>query len=226
MLVVSSKVLDRLTPSQRDLTRSLADIFAAAGKELYLVGGIVRDALLGRARLADLDFATSAQPPRTRELIESAGASSVYLVGERFGTIGAIFGEEPDRLQVEVTTYRREAYPDEQRFPEVAFDATLVDDLARRDFTMNAIAVDAGSGEISDPWGGEADIAQALVRAVGAPDERFLEDPLRLLRAACGRGRGEPRATARPRERSLGSHGSRRAAGSSPPRGALGGSIA
>src|SRR5918994_5879073 len=124
MLVVSSKVLDRLTPSQRDLTRSLADIFGAAGKELHLVGGIVRDALLGRARLADLDFATSAQPPRTRELIESAGASSVYLVGERFGTIGAIFGEEPDRLRVEVTTYRREGSPDKKRFPVVVVVST------------------------------------------------------------------------------------------------------
>jgi poly(A) polymerase len=181
---VSTKVFVRLTSPQRDLTRSLADVFGAAGEELFLVGGIVRDALLGRARLADLDFATSAQPPRTRELIESAGASSVYLVGERFGTIGAIFGEEPDRLQVEVTTYRREAYPGEHRFPEVAFDATLADDLGRRDFTMNAIAVDAGSGEMTDPWQGEADIAQALVRAVGDPDERFAEDPLRLLRAA------------------------------------------
>ena len=181
---MSSEVLDRLTPSQRAVTVLLADAFAGAGEELYLVGGIVRDALLGRAMFADLDFATSAQPPRTRELLESAGASSVYLVGERFGTIGAIFGEAPDRLQVEVTTYRREAYPDEHRFPEVAFDATLVDDLARRDFTMNAIAIDAGSGEILDPWAGEADIAQALVRAVGDPDERFLEDPLRLLRAA------------------------------------------
>jgi poly(A) polymerase len=87
-------------------------------------------------------------------------------------------------LQVEVTTYRREAYPDDHRFPEVAFDATLVDDLARRDFTMNAIAIDAGSGEMLDPWAGEADIALAMVRAVGDPDERFLEDPLRLLRAA------------------------------------------
>jgi poly(A) polymerase len=181
---VSSEVLDRLTPSQRDVTVLLADAFGGAAAELYLVGGIVRDALLGRAMFADLDFATSARPPQTRELLESVGASSVYLVGERFGTIGAIFGEAPDRLQVEVTTYRREAYPDEHRFPEVAFDATLVDDLARRDFTMNAMAIHAGSGEILDPWAGEADIAQALVRAVGDPDERFLEDPLRLLRAA------------------------------------------
>src|SRR3712207_3703450 len=134
--------------------------------------------------LADLDFATSAKPPRTREVLESVGASSVYLVGERFGTIGAIFGEEPHRLHVEVTTYRRETYPHEDRFPDVAFDATLIDDLSRRDFTMNAIAIGAESGEIIDPWHGEADIAQSLVRAVGDPDERFVEDPLRLLRAA------------------------------------------
>src|SRR5215204_7386737 len=185
MLVMSSKVLDHLTQPQHDLTQLLAGAFDDAGEQLYLVGGIVRDALLGRAQLADLDFATSALPPRSRELLEIAGASSVYLVGERFGTIGAIFGEEPpDRLRVEVTTYRREDYPDQHRFPEVAFDATLADDLGRRDFTMNAIAVDAGSGEMIDPWQGEADIAQALVRAVGDPDERFAEDPLRLLRAA------------------------------------------
>ena len=182
--VASGSSLDQLTPHQREITRSLASAFGAAGEELYLVGGIVRDALLGRAMLADLDFATSAAPPRTRELLESSGAPSVYLVGERFGTIGAVYGEDPHRLHVEVTTYRRETYPDEHRFPEVAFDATLIDDLARRDFTMNAIAIDAGSGKKIDPWDGEADIAQSLVRAVGDPEERFAEDPLRLLRAA------------------------------------------
>ena len=96
MLVASGKSLDRLTPAQREITRSLASAFGAAGEELYLVGGIVRDALLGRAMLADLDFATSAAPPRTRELLESAGATSVYLVGERFGTIGAVFGQDAE----------------------------------------------------------------------------------------------------------------------------------
>jgi poly(A) polymerase len=184
VLVVSGKVLDQLTPLQRRVTQLLAGAFGTAGEELFLVGGIVRDALLGRARRADLDFATSAQPSRTRELLESVGAPSVYLVGERFGTIGAVFDEEANRLHVEVTTYRREAYPDEHRFPQVAFDATLADDLGRRDFTMNAIAVHASSGEKTDPWDGEADIAQSVVRAVGDPDERFAEDPLRLLRAA------------------------------------------
>jgi poly(A) polymerase len=183
-LVASGKSLDRLTPPQQEITRSLASAFGAAGEQLYLVGGIVRDALLGRAMLADLDFATSTAPPRTRELLESAGATSIYLLGERFGTIGAVFGQDPDRLHVEVTTYRRETYPDENRFPQVAFDATLRDDLARRDFTMNAIAIDARSGKKIDPWDGEADIAQSLVRAVGVPGERFAEDPLRLLRAA------------------------------------------
>ena len=182
--VASGKSLDRLTPLQQEITLSLASAFDAADEELYLVGGIVRDALLGRAMLADLDFATSAAPPRTRELLESAGSTSVYLVGERFGTIGAVFDQDPARLHVEVTSYRRETYPDEHRFPDVAFDATLIDDLARRDFTMNAVAIDAGSGKKIDPWDGEADIAQSLVRAVGVPDERFAEDPLRLLRAA------------------------------------------
>jgi poly(A) polymerase len=182
--VASGNSLDRLTPIQHEVTQSLAGAFGAANEELYLVGGIVRDVLLGRAMLADLDFATSAAPPRTRELLESAGATSVYLIGERFGTIGAIFDDDPDRLRVEVTTYRRETYPDEHRFPDVAFDATLIDDLARRDFTMNALAIDARSGEMIDPWDGEADIAQSLLRAVGDPTERFAEDPLRLLRAA------------------------------------------
>ena len=92
---------------------------------------------------ADLDFATSAQPNDTQALLNQAGSDSVYLVGERFGTIGAIFTCPPDNIQVEITTFRREAYPDATRFPTVAFDATLDDDLDRRDFTMNAIAVEA-----------------------------------------------------------------------------------
>ena len=176
--------LHRLTPPQQAVTRKLVSVFDTAGEELFLVGGIVRDALLALAIPADLDFATSASPAQSREFLEAAGASSVYLVGERFGTVGAVFGELPNRLGVEVTTYRREVYPDETRFPVVAFDATITDDLSRRDFTMNAIAIEAKSGKIFDPWGGEGDIARSLVRAVGDPDQRFSEDPLRLLRAA------------------------------------------
>lgn len=179
-----NSLLDRLSAEQQAVTLALADTFRASGDELFLVGGIVRDALLEGSLPADLDLATSAPPARTRELLEHAGASTVYLVGERFGTVAAIFGQPPDHISVEITTYRREVYPDETRFPDVEFDVTLLDDLARRDFTMNAIAVNASTGEVVDPWGGEADIALALVRAVGDADERFVEDPLRLLRAA------------------------------------------
>ena len=182
--IVNSSLLGRLPAQQHAINRDLAQAFAAAGAELYLVGGVVRDVLLGADNPGDLDYATSATPAQTRALLESSAAASVYLVGERFGTVAAVFGEEPDRLSVEITTYRREVYPDETRFPEVAFDATVVDDLGRRDFTMNAIAIDATSGAVLDPWDGEADIAQALVRAVGEADDRFAEDPLRLLRAA------------------------------------------
>lgn len=177
-------VLGRLSPAQAHVTRALAQAFAQAGEELYLVGGVVRDAILGSPLPSDLDFATSATPGRSQDLVEAAGADAVYLVGERFGTVGAIFGEGADRTPVEITTYRLETYPDETRFPDVAFGASLQDDLSRRDFTMNAIAVSATTGEVFDPSGGEVDIALALIRAVGNPEERFAEDPLRLLRAA------------------------------------------
>ncbi len=180
----NSFVLHRLTPLQQAVARQLVNVFDGAGKELFLVGGVVRDSLLELAVPTDLDFATSAPATLSRELLEAAGASSVYLVGERFGTVGAVFGELPTRLGVEVTTYRREVYLDETRFPAVAFNATITDDLSRRDFTMNAIAVEVKSGKIVDPWGGEGDIARSLIRAVGDPDQRFSEDPLRLLRAA------------------------------------------
>ncbi|MFN8661857.1 MAG: HD domain-containing protein [Thermomicrobiales bacterium] len=181
---MTGSILEHLPAPQREISAHLAQVFAEAGHELFLVGGIVRDAILNLPFPADLDFATSAPTNITQSLLESAGAASTYAIGERYGTIGAVFGEPAERSQIEITTYRREIYPDATRFPEVAFDATLTDDLARRDFTMNAIAINALSGEVIDPWGGEADIALAIVRAVGEPAERFAEDPLRLLRAA------------------------------------------
>ncbi|HEU5431520.1 MAG TPA: HD domain-containing protein, partial [Thermomicrobiales bacterium] len=180
----SSSLLARLTPRQRMVTDRLAARFREAGEGLYLVGGIVRDLLLGRDLPADLDFTTSAVPELTQRLAAEAGAVSIYLVGERFGTVGAVFGSEPERLLVEITTYRQEHYPDVTRFPVVRFGAALADDLSRRDFTINAIAADAVTGAIVDPFGGEADIALGVLHAVGDPDERFAEDPLRLLRAA------------------------------------------
>ena len=177
-------ILAALAPRQREVTARLARAFASAERELYLVGGIVRDVLLERPLPNDLDFATSARPEETQRLGKAAGAAADYLVGERFGTVGFVFGDGADRIPVEITTYRREHYPDETRFPAVEFGARLEDDLARRDFTVNAIATDAASGELVDPYEGQADIALGVLRAVGDPEERFAEDPLRLLRAA------------------------------------------
>jgi poly(A) polymerase len=176
--------LDALHARQRATTEALGRAFAEAGHELYLVGGIVRDHLLGRSLPNDLDFATSAKPEETCHLARLAGANDVYLVGERFGTVGLVYAAADDRLDVEITTYRREHYPDESRFPAVELGGRLVDDLARRDFTANAIAVEALTGEIVDPFDGRADVAMAVLRTVGDADERFAEDPLRLLRAA------------------------------------------
>jgi poly(A) polymerase len=158
--------------------RSLARAFAGAGRSLYLVGGPVRDELLG-GTTNDYDFTTNAEPHEIRKLIRDAGADNIYTMGERFGTIGGIFGD----ARVEITTYRSENYTPGSRKPRVAFDTTLEGDLARRDFTINAMARPAGGGELIDPFGGQADLQAKVIRAVGNPDERFSEDPLRLMRA-------------------------------------------
>lgn len=171
-------ILDRLPSPLRDITQRLAATFAAHGQELYLVGGVVRDLLLGRP-VTDLDLTTSAEPPQTKQLGQEAGAEAIYTVGEAFGTIGLVF----DGVTVEITTFREEHYPTPDRHPEVRYGTTLHGDLARRDFTINAIAVDLNSGEIIDPFGGREDLARRLIRAVGSPRERFAEDPLRILRA-------------------------------------------
>ncbi|MBX5489992.1 MAG: HD domain-containing protein [Chloroflexi bacterium] len=157
---------------------ALAERFRAAGYECFLVGGAVRDALLGR-ETTDIDLATNAEPPAVKALLQASGAEAVWAVGERFGTIGAKLAG----LHVEVTTYRAEEYTPGSRKPVVRFGQTLEGDLARRDFTINAIAQDLRTGALIDPFGGQADLQARLVRAVGDPDERFAEDPLRLLRA-------------------------------------------
>ncbi|MBA3413627.1 MAG: HD domain-containing protein [Chloroflexia bacterium] len=180
----SAAVLAALAPGQRLVAEALGRQWDAAGEELYLVGGIVRDALLGRELPADLDLTTSALPGRTEALATAAGARSIFLIGQEYGTVGAVFGADPAPVVAEITTYRAEHYPDETRFPAVRFGVALADDLSRRDFTANAIAADPRTGRIVDPFGGQADIAQGVLRAVGDPDERFAEDPLRLLRAA------------------------------------------
>src|SRR5437879_3930640 len=128
---------------------SLANAFARAGKSLYLVGGTVRDDLLG-VPTNDYDFTTDAEPAEIKPLVNQAGADALYTVGERFGTIGAIFGD----LRVEITTYRSESYTPGSRKPKVAFGQSLEDDLSRRDFTINAMARDSAGSEIVDPFGG------------------------------------------------------------------------
>ena len=156
----------------------LAQSFQRAGFALYLVGGPVRDRILGRES-TDLDFTTDARPPEIKVLLRRAGADHIYAVGERFGTIGAVFGAMP----VEITTYRSETYEPGSRKPSVTFGRTLEGDLARRDFTVNAITQDIATGRIIDPLGGLGDIVGKVIRAVGNPDDRFREDPLRVLRA-------------------------------------------
>jgi poly(A) polymerase len=171
-----------LASDVQQLSLHLSETFARVqdGVELFLVGGIVRDVLLGASsgRGRDLDFATSAAPTETERALKAAGGK-VFKIGEKFGTIGAVFGA----TQVEVTTYRAEAYQPGSRKPDVRFGRSLADDLARRDFTINAIALDPRSGALQDPFGGQADLSRRLIRAVGDPRERFAEDPLRLVRA-------------------------------------------
>ncbi|HEX9015643.1 MAG TPA: HDIG domain-containing protein [Chloroflexota bacterium] len=158
----------------------LAERFSRDGKELYLVGGSVRDRLL-RRQSPDLDFATDATPPETEAILSRPwpqGAHvAVYRIGERFGTIGAIV----DGRRVEITTYRGESYG-ETRKPDVEFIRSLREDLSRRDFTINSMAMSA-EGRIVDPFGGKTDLASRYIRAVGHPSDRFREDPLRMLRA-------------------------------------------
>lgn len=184
-------IIHALPPDRARIVAALAKSFADAGEELFLVGGVVRDALLGvtRPNEADLDFATSAEPETTQRLGLEAGAYGTYLAGQQFGTIGLAFhpeegAESDDPITVEITTYRVEHYPDDSRKPAVQFGGTLEGDLARRDFTVNAIAADARTGELIDPFEGQADLYLAVIRAVGDPDARFQDDPLRLLRAA------------------------------------------
>jgi poly(A) polymerase len=172
--------LARLAPDAVALGRT----FAAAGHELALVGGPVRDAFLGRPS-ADLDFATSATPDETQALLAGWGDAH-WDVGKRFGTLGARrFGRggEAD-VVVEVTTYRTDAYDSSSRKPEVAYGDSLEGDLSRRDFTVNAMAVRVPDLVFVDPFDGLADLAGHLLRTPVDPRQSFDDDPLRMLRAA------------------------------------------
>jgi tRNA nucleotidyltransferase (CCA-adding enzyme) len=153
-----------------------------AGFEAWLVGGAVRDLLRGRDA-HDFDVATSAKPD---EVTQVFGRRHVIPTGEKHGTVTVLVskGDRGDREHVEVTTFRGEgAYSDGRRPDNVSFVSSLVEDLKRRDFTMNAIAYDPTTDRVEDPFGGRADLDQRLIRAVGDPLERFREDGLRAMRA-------------------------------------------
>jgi tRNA nucleotidyltransferase (CCA-adding enzyme) len=152
----------------------------AAGHQAHLVGGGIRDLLLGR-QPADFDVATSALPDAVMALF---GHRYAIPTGLQHGTVTVLAGTAERPRHVEVTTFRGEGeYLDGRRPSSVHFGATLQEDLARRDFTMNAIAYDPVAGVVTDPFGGQADLAAKLVRAVGDPAERFREDGLRPMRA-------------------------------------------
>jgi poly(A) polymerase len=152
--------------------------FAAAGEELALVGGPVRDAMLGRLQ-TDLDLTTSARPEVTEQLV-AGWADAVWDVGRAFGTIGCRKGP----WQVEITTYRAESYDPASRKPDVEYGDTLAGDLGRRDFTVNAMAVRVPGREFEDPFGGLVDLAERTLRTPGRAEDSFSDDPLRMMRAA------------------------------------------
>lgn len=157
-------------------SRGLADLFVAAGYQFYLVGGSVRDAFLDRPH-QDLDFATDAEPAAIRKVV-AKWADAVYRVGEAFGTIGV----HKDGMHAEVTTFRSEIYRDESRKPSVTFSREIEEDLSRRDFTINSIALELPGLEPIDPYGGLADLNAARLDTPLDPDVSFTDDPLRMLR--------------------------------------------
>ena len=152
--------------------------FVDAGHEIALVGGPVRDAFLGRVS-PDLDFTTSASPEQTHAIL-AGWADANWDVGRLFGTIGARKGKHV----IEVTTYRADAYDRASRKPVVAFGDNLLDDLVRRDFSVNAMAMRLPSLEFVDPHNGLADLAARVLRTPGPPEVSFADDPLRMMRAA------------------------------------------
>jgi poly(A) polymerase len=156
----------------------LADAFADAGHELALVGGPVRDALLGRA-VNDLDFTTDAHPDQTIAIVKPL-ADAWWDIGRRFGTVGARFGDDT----VEITTYRADSYDGATRKPEVVFGDTLEGDLVRRDFTVNALALRVPQVVLVDPSNGVDDLLAKVLRTPITPQVSFGDDPLRMLRAA------------------------------------------
>jgi poly(A) polymerase len=160
----------------------LGALFAAAGHELYLVGGSVRDAMLGQLG-HDLDFTTSARPDEVESLLRGF-SPAVWTIGKEFGTIGCQVTTDGVAWVIEVTTFRSDVYRRDSRKPQVDFGDTLEGDLVRRDFTVNAMALAVPGHRFVDPYGGLADLAGGVLRTPGTPEQSFSDDPLRMLRAA------------------------------------------
>ena len=158
----------------------LANAFNAAGFKLALVGGPVRDAILGRLG-NDLDFTTDAKPAQTKKILES-WADAVWEIGAEFGTIAARKGE----IEVEITTYRSESYDPDSRKPDVQFGESIEADLKRRDFTINAMALELTTQPPTfiDLFNGITDLQNKVIKTPGKPEDSFSDDPLRMMRAA------------------------------------------
>ena len=168
--------LERTTDSPLFVT--LGRIFTDAGHEISLVGGPVRDAFLGR-KAPDLDFTTSATPDETIAILKPH-VDAFWDIGRAFGTIGARMGEDT----VEITTYRADKYDVDSRKPEVAFGKSLEDDLFRRDFTVNSMALRLPDKVFVDPFKGLQDLIDGVLRTPGKPEDSFSDDPLRMMRGA------------------------------------------
>ncbi|MEU2513596.1 CCA tRNA nucleotidyltransferase [Streptomyces syringium] len=164
----------RVSPVADDLARR----FQEAGFTLALVGGSVRDALLGRLG-NDLDFTTDARPDDVLKIVRP-WADAVWEVGIAFGTVGC----RKSDFEIEITTYRSEAYDRTSRKPEVSYGDSIEQDLVRRDFTVNAMAVALPEKEFIDPHNGLEDLAARVLRTPGTPEDSFSDDPLRMMRAA------------------------------------------
>lgn len=164
--------------TQHPLLERLGNLFEGAGFELALVGGPVRDAILGRVA-PDLDFTTSASPDEILKLVKPI-AQATWDIGREFGTIAAQIGDD----KVEITTYRADSYDPESRKPTVSFGDNLEDDLVRRDFTVNAMALRLPSKTFVDPHQGLRDLMDKVLKTPSKPEISFSDDPLRMMRAA------------------------------------------
>ncbi|WP_168210734.1 CCA tRNA nucleotidyltransferase [Persicimonas caeni] len=167
-----------------DSVKKLFKAFEDAGRDLYLVGGAVRDYELGEPveNLDDWDFCTDSRPKETARILRSNNFQ-VYELGAEFGTVGAVlYGPDGEPIDVQITTYRSEEYYRRgSRHPIVEFGDTIEQDLGRRDFSINSMALD-GNGDLVDPYDGKKDLQDGILRVIGDPLETLAEDPLRILR--------------------------------------------